>query len=173
VNAADVIEVLQALESHARCIWIDGGWGVDALVGEQTRAHNDLDLAVDSDEIAPIERALAALGFRHDPKIVPGLPARLVLRDRRGRQVDVHPLFFDDDGNGWQQLSETGRAWGRYPAADLDVTGTIAGRSVQCLSPKLQFRFRLGHEWTERDEHDLELLRTRFDVGPVPPPFWR
>jgi hypothetical protein len=27
-------------------IWLDGGWGVDALVGEQTREHEDLNLIV-------------------------------------------------------------------------------------------------------------------------------
>ena len=35
--AADVAEVLTTLESYADRIWIDGGWGVDALVAEQTR----------------------------------------------------------------------------------------------------------------------------------------
>jgi lincosamide nucleotidyltransferase A/C/D/E len=100
------------------------------------------------------------------------LPARLVLRDPRGRQVDFHPLVFDEAGNGWQQLSETGRAWGRYPAEDLQATGVIGGRRVRCLSAELQLRFRLTHEWTARDEHDLRLVVERFDVGLVPPPFW-
>jgi hypothetical protein len=27
--------------------WIPGGWGVNALVGEQSRSHDDLDLAID------------------------------------------------------------------------------------------------------------------------------
>ena len=31
---------------------------------------------------------------------VPGLPARLVLRDTYGRQIDFHPLAFDERGNG-------------------------------------------------------------------------
>ena len=28
-------------------VWIDGGWGVDALLGECTREHQDLDIIVD------------------------------------------------------------------------------------------------------------------------------
>jgi lincosamide nucleotidyltransferase A/C/D/E len=171
VTGPDVVEVLRALESHERRIWIDGGWGVDALVCEQTRDHTDLDLAVDTRDLAAIEQALAEIGFRHEPMIEPGLPARLVLRDARERQIDIHPLVFDDQGNGWQQLSETGRAWGRYPAEHLQSKGTIAGRNVQCLSPELQVRFRLGHEWNSRDEHDLMLLTNRLGVGPLPPPF--
>src|SRR5438477_4113231 len=27
--------------------WLEGGWGVDALVGRQTRPHRDLDIDVD------------------------------------------------------------------------------------------------------------------------------
>ena len=26
--------------------WLDGGWGVDALIGEQTRVHADLDIMI-------------------------------------------------------------------------------------------------------------------------------
>ena len=27
-------------------VWIDGGWGVDALLGECTRPHQDLDIII-------------------------------------------------------------------------------------------------------------------------------
>ena len=27
-------------------VWIDGGWGVDALLGECTREHQDLDIMI-------------------------------------------------------------------------------------------------------------------------------
>jgi Aminoglycoside-2''-adenylyltransferase len=43
----DVLEVLNALEQAGVSVWIDGAWGVDALVGEETRPHTDLDLALD------------------------------------------------------------------------------------------------------------------------------
>jgi lincosamide nucleotidyltransferase A/C/D/E len=165
--------VLHTLEPVGAKVWIDGGWGVDALLGEVTRQHTDLDLAVDREQLSTLEDALQTLGLHHDTEIDPGLPARLVLRDQQGRQVDVHPLVFDDAGNGWQELSPTGKAWGRYPVEHLQATGAIGGRSVRCLSPELQVRFRLAHEWTENDEHDLRLLADHFDVGPLPPPLRR
>jgi lincosamide nucleotidyltransferase A/C/D/E len=149
---------------------VDGGWGVDALLGEETRAHSDLDLALDRTSLDCARHALEEHGFEHDTSSTPGLPARLVVRDRRGREVDFHPLTFDEAGNGWQQLSETGRAWGHYPAADLAAGGFIGGRPVRCLSAGLQLRFRLGYEWHERDDHDIRKLLERFDV-PRPPPF--
>jgi lincosamide nucleotidyltransferase A/C/D/E len=31
--------------------WTDGGWGVDALLGEHIRPHSDLDIAVKLDDL--------------------------------------------------------------------------------------------------------------------------
>jgi len=154
-------------------VWIDGGWGVDALVGEWTRDHSDLDLALDRRDLEQIAAMLADRGFFYDATIEPGLPARLVVLDSNGHQIDIHPLVFDAEGNGWQQLSESGRAWGRYPAEHMKARGVIADTPVRCLSPELQARFRLGYEWSERDEHDMRLLAERFGTGMLPPPFRR
>jgi hypothetical protein len=30
----------------------------------------------------------------------------------------------------------------------------------------------MGYDWSERDEHDIRVLASRFDVGPLQPPFW-
>jgi len=91
------------------------------------------------------------------------------MMDERGREVDLHPLSFDRTGNGWQQLDDTGRAWGRYPADDLTARGVVAGHGVNCLSAALQFRFHLGYEPSARDRHDLRLLQEHFHVGPSLP----
>ena len=166
----DVIDVLDWLEGAGIPVWVDGGWGVDALVGEQTRDHSDLDLALDLDDLDAAQQTFEQRRFQHDESSEPGLPARLVLQDDRGRQVDLHPLVFDERGDGWQRLSATGRAWGRYPVDDLDAMGIIGGQRVRCISAQLQARFRMGYELTERDEHDLRLLAEQFGV-PSPPGF--
>jgi lincosamide nucleotidyltransferase A/C/D/E len=54
MTADDVLEVIDALEGAGVSVWIDGGWGIDALVGEQTRPHDDLDVVI------RIEDAVAA-----------------------------------------------------------------------------------------------------------------
>jgi hypothetical protein len=41
-----VLEIIQLFELHRIDLHIDGGWGVDALLGRQTRTHADLDIAV-------------------------------------------------------------------------------------------------------------------------------
>ena len=46
-----VVRLLDRLEgSGARC-WVDGGGGIDALLGQQSREHRDLDLVVDEEDL--------------------------------------------------------------------------------------------------------------------------
>jgi lincosamide nucleotidyltransferase A/C/D/E len=170
VNAA-VIDaaacwVLDQLEGAGLVVWLDGGWGVDALLGRQTRPHRDLDLVIARDDLTAARQTLAVAGFAHDATAVPGMPARLVLVHADARQVDLHAVVFDRDGNGWQELGA--EAWGGYPAEGLTGTGEIAGRSVRCLTPDLQVRHHLGYPMGATDRHDLALLAGRFGVA-VPP----
>jgi lincosamide nucleotidyltransferase A/C/D/E len=168
LTSADVLEVLDCLAAADVEVWLDGGWGVDALVGEETRPHFDLDVALNRDDLDRAREALQRRGFRPEASAQPGLSARLVMRDASGREGDLHPLVLDDAGDGWQQLSSSGNAWGRYPAEELAATGVVARRRVRCLGPELQYRFRMGYEWAERDEHDIRLLSRRFGL-PLPP----
>jgi hypothetical protein len=67
---------------------------LEPLRGQSTglgRPHQDLDLVIAREDLAVAQQTLAAAGFSHDPTAVPGLPARLVLVDADGRQVDLHP----------------------------------------------------------------------------------
>jgi lincosamide nucleotidyltransferase A/C/D/E len=166
MGPAEVIEVLDVLGAAEIPVWVDGGWGIDALVGEQTRAHEDLDLVVARAHCARAQDALAPLGFAHAPEIEPGLPARLVLRAGDHRGVDLHPVLFDAAGNGWQELP--GGGWGLYPAEGLDAHGEIAGLPVPCLSPELQLRHHLGYALDGKDRHDLEVLGGRYALA-LPP----
>jgi lincosamide nucleotidyltransferase A/C/D/E len=60
----DVLDVLCLLARAGLTAWVDGGWGVDALLGTTTREHDDLDLVVRLDEIDQVRAALAQAGFR-------------------------------------------------------------------------------------------------------------
>ena len=44
MHLRDAAELLRTLAAHGVDVAVGGGWGVDALVGEQTREHSDLDL---------------------------------------------------------------------------------------------------------------------------------
>ena len=166
MEAGDVLAVLDRLESAGVRNWIDGGWGVDALIRRQTRDHEDLDLVVLDADCRRAERALAELGYLHDSAADPGLPARLVLRDGEDHQVDLHPIVRDEQGNGWQSLGNG--AWGAYPADDLTAVGSVGDRRVHTLTPQLQLRHHLGYPHSETDRHDLQLLAEQFGLA-LPP----
>jgi hypothetical protein len=57
--------------------------------------------------MARIQTALDALAFIQATEVHPCLPARFVLRDATGHQVDRHVVVFDGSGNAHQQLSDT------------------------------------------------------------------
>jgi lincosamide nucleotidyltransferase A/C/D/E len=88
IDPAAASRILGQLQAAGLVVWRDGGWGVDALVGRQTRPHQDLDLVIARDDLTAAHQTLAAAGFTHDATAVAGLPARLVLVDADGRQVD-------------------------------------------------------------------------------------
>ena len=97
MTAKDVVFILDRLDAAGVAAWLDGGWAVDAVLGEVTREHADLDLIVELDDVATMRAALAAEGF----ELTRGEPhSNFVLRDGAGREIDVHPVTFDVQGNG-------------------------------------------------------------------------
>jgi lincosamide nucleotidyltransferase A/C/D/E len=157
-EASDVHEVLAALDSVGIASWLDGGWGVDALLGEQTRPHQDIDLVVQVRDVPKMRSVLAGHGF----ELIEGVPdSNFVLRDPRDREIDVHPVRFDDAGNGVYRM-EDGGDW-IYTAAGFGGRGTIAGREVHCLTAEMQMTGHAGgYTPHETDFHDMRLLHERF-----------
>ena len=165
MTAADVVEILDRLDGAGIDAWLDGGWAVDALLGEQTRPHDDLDLIVRVDAVAAMRDALAEARFR----LVRGEPVSdFVLRDRHGREVDVHPVTFDQTGDGIYRM-ESGEDW-RYPAEGFGGRGRIERREVRCLTADVQMLCHsVGYEPAETDFHDMRLLNARLGTRLLPP----
>jgi hypothetical protein len=63
VKAEDVLELYASLLEHGVQIWLDGGWGVDALLERQTRPHKDLDAIVALDDLPSLTATLSQRGF--------------------------------------------------------------------------------------------------------------
>jgi len=165
MTETDVGEILDRLDAAGIEAWLDGGWGVDALLGEQTRLHNDLDLIVRVDDVAEMRRILAGKGFR----LVTGEPAsNFVLRDERGREIDVHPVRFAYDGNGIYRM-DNGEDW-VFPAAGFAGAGRLGSRAVRCLTADVQMvDHSTGYEPGDTDFHDMQLLNARFGTRLLPP----
>src|SRR5260370_38671506 len=92
-----VVSLLTCLEAHGIPYWLDGGIGVDALLGSWSREHSDLDLVIPLAQAAEARRALGTLGLTH---VTDGLPPRLAGSDGGNRRVDPPPLTFRDEGGG-------------------------------------------------------------------------
>ncbi len=159
LRASDVVEILERLEAAEVNVWLDGGWGHDAVLGEQTRQHDDLDLIVASEESA---RLIAVLR-EHGLVLTEHGSDAFVLEDADGRQVDVHCARFDAAGNGLYRMSN-GEDWS-FPAEALRGSGSIGGRPVRCLTPEHQVLCKTGaFEPSEADFQDVRLLHERFGV---------
>jgi lincosamide nucleotidyltransferase A/C/D/E len=159
MDADDVTEILHRLERNGIEAWIDGGWGVDALLGEQLREHDDLDLVVELRNAEATVAILEAAGFE---LIAGGAPKSFVLVDGTGRQVDVHPVERDAAGNGLYVMDD-GATW-TYPAQGFTGRGEVGGRSVRCLSAEVQVLVHDGYELGPKDYRELRLLHERLGV---------
>jgi hypothetical protein len=125
---ATVLIALAALEAGGVEAALMGGWGADALVGEQLRPHHDLDLIVNSDHLDKALVALSALGFVEwfrnlSPTRFGDLQmeSAVVVRDPAMRVVDLHSMRF---GRVGPALAE----------------GTIGDRPVACMPAELQIQ---------------------------------
>jgi lincosamide nucleotidyltransferase A/C/D/E len=163
MRTADVVDLLAAFASTNVAVWIDGGWGVDALCGEQLRPHDDLDIVVGMTDVPAVKRVLRDCGYTVQES---DAPLSFMTVDPEGRQVDVHPVTFDERGNGLYRMAD-GNTW-TYTAAGLAGAGSIAGRPVRCLTPEFQMRVHAGYELAEKDHEEIRLLSDRFGVDPPP-----
>jgi lincosamide nucleotidyltransferase A/C/D/E len=163
--AQDVLRIVDTLRRSGVAVWLDGGWGVDALVGEQSREHDDLDCVIALADTAAAQAALAPVGYS---VIEDELPTRFVVHDARDRCVDFHTVTFDDEGGGVQQLQD-GSSW-RYPPQGFLATGRIAGQPVPCLTAEVQALAHVGYEPVEKDVHDMRLLARHFGIE-LPEPY--
>lgn len=164
MEASDVLRVLDRLRNAGISTYVAGGWGIDALVGEQSRPHDDLDLAFDAADEDRILPVLRPAGFQ---MMTDERPVRFVLQDQVGHKIDFHPVTFDTSGNGTQD--GFGGTVYHYPAGEF-CRGIIDGHDANCLSAKLLIQFHLGYEPTEKDHRDMQLLRERLGIA-LPSPY--
>ncbi len=137
-------------------VWIDGGWGVDALLGECTRAHKDLDIIISWADSARLTDALSARGF-----IDIDTDDRTHLNFVMGHQlyglIDFHVIELTKDGAGVYG------AW-VISKSELNAVGFIGGREVQCLSDDYQVRSHTGYRLKDTDFADLHALHEKYGV---------
>ncbi len=155
MTAQDVIEIVNFLGQKDIHVVIDGGWGVDALLGKQTRMHRDLDVAVVHKDVPQIRTLLEAGGYHEVPR-ADSWECNFVLGDDQGHLLDIHSCTFDAAGKNIFGVT--------YPYDSWKGTGSINGCPVNCIAPEWMVKFHTGYEPDENDYHDVKLLCEQYGI---------
>lgn len=170
IKAQEVLWFHHLLSENGIPVWMVGGWGLDALLGEQTRPHKDIDVLVRFVDLQRLRNILADQGFTLKELWSENInvldeqgsetPTAFVLRDVAGREMDIHALYQDERGNylpAWQD--DENRV---YQPADLAGEGVIGGEPVACISAEMQIISHTGYTLPDYQVRDLANLRHKF-----------
>jgi lincosamide nucleotidyltransferase A/C/D/E len=155
MSAEDVLELMALFEQNQIEVILDGGWGVDAQLGEQTRPHEDLDITMPH-KFVPLARALLeAKGYADVPR-TDTRDCNFVLGDDCGHLIDFHTYTFDEQGQLVFGLP--------YPPDSLTGVGSVLGHPVRCITPQWLVQFHTGYSFDENDYRDVSLLCQRYHL---------
>lgn len=160
MHLATVIALCHAFDAVGLEYWIDGGWGVDALLGRQTRAHSDLDLAVHFADLPHFHQTLTTIGFERvqQPQ---GRVWNPVFHHPIDGSIDLHGFVLNDVGEGVLGSPSENAS---YPSGALDGHGHLGPLQVRCIAAPFVLLFRNGFEPRDVDHHDVAALCTHFDL---------
>lgn len=140
----ELFQVLDLLESLDMQFWLDGGWGVDVLYGQQTRLHRDIDIDFDANYTDQLLDLLQERGYQIETN---WLPTRMELTAVGGTVVEldgtVKDLQFDE--GGFMLLPQTQAAWnekaqndavGAYLAVLCRISQNDGNGNFNLLYPK-------------------------------------
>lgn len=150
VTQDDLFKVLDLMDKTGIRYWLDGGWGVDVLVGKQTRMHRDVDINFDSQHTEELLLVLERNGYEI---ITDWSPVRIELYHPKLSYIDIHPFVISDDGRVKQADLEGG--WYEFEA-DYFGDAIYQERRIYCISAKGQKVFHTGYELREVDKYDIK-----------------
>jgi lincosamide nucleotidyltransferase A/C/D/E len=160
----DVLEVALALREEGLKFWFAGGWGVDVLVGLQSRDHLDLDIVIEDyrrDELR-LCRALSKLGYLRAEVKVGGIwmPSVVALSDWSGRRIEFMEIDWERFAvdSGLVASDETGIAVNALRESAF-AEGVIFDHKLPCLSRRAQLLFHSNFTLTEKHRRDLDVLK--------------
>jgi lincosamide nucleotidyltransferase A/C/D/E len=163
--AESALQLLDDLRDHGVAACVAGGWAIDALLGEQTRPHADLDIWVDAAETEALFAAFVDTGVDRIYPWPGDRPWNFVLHDGRSRRVDLH--FYERLADGRLRYGSLTAPF-EFTGNDLAGQGTIAGVPVRCEAAQFSLANHTGYPQREIDRHDVALLCERFGF-PLPP----
>ena len=125
------------------------------MLEKQVRAHRDINLAIEWQDVPRLREILAAKGYRQAAQ---ASQYNFVLRDEARHQVDVHAFIYDDNRNVIDGVM--------YPAESLTGIGAIDGKSVNCISPEWMIKFLAAwiHKRPEKYAPAIAALCDKFAI---------
>jgi len=148
----DLFKILDIFDALGCMYWLDGGWGVDALFGKQTRPHRDVDIDFDSRYFDEVLSKLQGSGWNLETD---WRPVRLEFHHPDIGYLDIHPFVLGENGTAKQADLEGG--WYEFEA-DYFGHALFESRHIPCISLKGQKVFHTGYEPREIDLHDIEMI---------------
>jgi len=164
----EFLRVIEAVKSAGLTFWVAGGWGLDVLVGCETRRHGDIDIVLNSyvDDLGAFDALARSLGYRH--LMTRGgtawFPDAAVYENERGLQ-------FEALGIDWGLLRSMHSFVSEATAASSDPSditrslleyctteGRIGATSVPALSLEAQRLFHSGYEKRREDDSLDEVI---------------
>lgn len=175
MSADAAVRIVSALEKLGVTVILDGGWGIDALLGEQTRKHKDLDFLIEKKDLAKLKGYFAENNFKQTDNFNKWWHMSY---ENDQHIIDVHVIEIEKDGSaiygprGRDGFPEPGK----FPAYSLHGKGIIAGLNVRCLSAeyrvKSQTRALLDlmpdnyqHQPDKHDYEDLLKICYKFNIS--------
>lgn len=162
MKPSDVINIYKLLTDNNIDVWLDGGWGVDALLGKQTREHGDVDIVIQQKDVLKLRKLLEAQGYQEEKRDDTS-DWNFVLGNGE-LLVDVHVVTFDEKGDGIYGPPARGVS---YPAYSFKGDGKIDDHSVKCLTAEYQVESHTGYKIDEEDYRDVSALCEKFNI-PLP-----
>ena len=156
VRTEDACEIIKyALQNEIK-VYLDGGWGVDALLKRESRIHNDIDLFVELKHYHDYIYVIKQHGFE-EVNTDYTTDGHTVWKDDKQRIIDLHCFEFTDDGIVYEGDI--------FPSKTFSGIGKVGDITVSCIEPLSQVMLHLGYEHDKNDVHDVMLLCETFQIA--------
>lgn len=154
VTEETLFHILDFFEHMEVPYWLDGGWGVDILTGQQNREHRDIDIDFDAKYTESVISKLKGLGYIVN---VDWMPSRMELKHDKYGYLDIHPIDFNADGS----ITQADPQRGKYIFQKEWFTSTeYKDRKIPCISKEAQLLFHSGYELSDKDHIDIDNLNS-------------
>lgn len=168
MSAETLIKIHDDLKNLGVEMILDGGWGVDALLGKQTREHRDVDFFIDQKDLEMVKKYFADQGYK--PSETEPATAWHFLLESNEYAVDIHVLDIDGKGRGWYGPKENNAI---FEADSLSGVGSINGVEFRSLTPEYRVKCltkafgvitRTGYTLKDTDYEDIAKLCKQFNI---------